>query len=127
MFAHQVHFLIESLDACHVSFCIVCKLNFLSAAHSLCAPVEISHIYRASDLSGNCMETGFPALYRLTGSLGRKGEVHYFLSLHFLDYAQCHVASSLSVNRNASELSEQPAERTDEKFTLDHAVRLSAY
>ena len=41
MFANQMHFLIEGLDAVGVGPGIVRKLDFLTGAHMLGAPVEI--------------------------------------------------------------------------------------
>ena len=127
MLSYKVHLLVESLDACHIGLCIVCKLDLLAAAYTFCSPVEISHIDRTSHFTGDCMEAGLPTLYRLACSFRSEGEVHDFLSLHFLDHAQSNVTSSLSVNWNSTELPEKPAKRADKQFSLDHAVWLTTY
>ena len=127
MFSDKVHFLIEGLDALHVGSCIFSQLDLLAAADALCAPVEISHIHRAANLAGNCVETGLPSLYRLTCSLRCKCKVHYLAGLHFPDDAEDNVAASLSVHRDTAKLSQKPSERSDKHFTFYHAVRLSAH
>ena len=66
MLSDKVHFLIKSLNACHIGFCIIRKSYFLSAADALCTPVEISHIYRTSYLACDSVETCLPSLHWLT-------------------------------------------------------------
>ena len=127
MLADKVHFLVEGLDALHVGSCIVGQLDLLAAADALCAPVEISHIHRAANLAGNCVETGLPSLYRLTCSLRCKCKVHYLACLHLPDDAEDNVAASLSVNRNTSELTEKPSERAPEELSFYHAVWFATY
>ena len=127
MFSGKMHLLVDLLDACHVGLRIIRKLNFISAAHTLGSPVEISEIYRASHFAGNGMESCLPTLYRLAGAFRSKREVYAWFLFHLLDYAQEHCGGVFPVNRNAAELSEQPAERAFEEFALYNAVRLSAY
>jgi len=127
MFSGKMHFFIKSLDACHICLRIVGKFYLLSTTHSFCSPVEISHIYRASHLAGDGVETGLPAFYWLAGSFRSKGKVYYRSVFHLVDDAQSHIAAFLSVNRNSAQFSQKPSERTPEKFTLDHTVRLATY
>ena len=127
MLSDKVHVLIKGLNACHVGLCVIRKFNFLSSAYALCAPVEISHVYRTSHLAGNCMEACLPALYRLACAFRSKCQMHYGSPFHLIDDAESHIAASLSVHRNASQLAQKPSERTPEKFSLDHAVRLAAH
>ena len=127
MFSDKMHLLIEGLDALHVGSCIVSQLDLLAAADALCTPVEVSHVYWASDLAGDCVESCLPSLYRLACSLRCKCKVHYLAGLHFPDDAEDNVAASLSVNRDTSELTEKPSERTPEELSLYHAVRLATY
>ena len=79
MFSGKMHLLVDLLDACHVGLRIIRKLNFISAAHTLGSPVEISEIYRASHFAGNGMESCLPTLYRLAGAF-RSIVVAFFLS-----------------------------------------------
>ena len=127
MLADQVHFLIHLLYALHVGSCVVCQLNLVAAADTFCAPVEISHVNRTSYLAGDCVETGLPSFHRLACSFRSKCQVHDLACLHLPDYAEDNVAASLSVDRDASKLTEQPSERAPEKLTFHHAVRLAAY
>ena len=127
MLSDEVHFLVESLDACHVGLCIIGKLDLLTAAHSLGSPVEIAHIDGTSDFACYSMETGLPTLHGLACAFRCKCKMYDLLCLHLLDYAESHIASSLSVNRDSSHLAEKPSERTDEQLSLYHAVWLSAY
>ena len=125
MFSGKMHFFIKRLDTCHISLCIIRKFNFMTTADAFCSPVEISHIYRTSYLTRNCVEAGLPTFYRLACSLWCKCKVYNRSPLHLIDYAESYVASSFAVNRNASKLAQKPSERSPEKFSLDHAVRLS--
>ena len=109
MLSDKVHFLIKSLNACHVGFCIIRKFYFLSAAYSFCAPVEVSHIDGTSDLACDGMETCLPSLHRLACSFRCKSKVYDRCILHLVDYADGHVASPLSVNRYATELAQKPS------------------
>ena len=127
MLADKVHLLIKSLNACHICLSIICELYLMAAAHALCTPVEISHVYRTADLTGDSVETGLPTLYRLACSLWCKCKVNDLLCLHLSDYAECYTAASLSVDRNTTHLTEKPAERTYEKIALHHAVRFSSH
>ena len=127
MLSDKVHVLIEGLNACHVSFWVIRKFYFLSTADALCSPIEISHVYRASYLAGDCVETCLPSLDRLAGSFRSKRKMNDRSALHFVDHAKCNIAATLSVNRNTSKLAEEPSERSPEHFSLDHAVWLSAY
>ena len=127
MLAYKVHFLVDFLDAGHVCLCIICEFYLLSAADTLCAPVEITEIYRTAEFACYCMEACLPSFYRLAGSFRCKGKVRDFLALHFLDDAEYDIAAALSVNRNSSKFAEQPSERTPEHLSFDHAVRLTTY
>ena len=127
MLSDKVHFLIESLNACHIGFCVIRQFYFLSTAYPLCTPIEISHIDWTSYLACNSMETCLPSLHWLACSLRCKSKVYDRSILHLVDYAECNVAASLSIYRNAAELAEKPAEWSPEKLTLDHAVWLAAY
>ena len=91
------------------------------------APVEVSHVHRTSHLACDGVESCLPALYRLAGTLRCKSKMGNGKTLHLLDHAEGHVASPLSVHRDASQLAEQPSQRTPEQFSLHHAVRLSAH
>ena len=126
MLSDKVHFLIESLNACHIGFCVIRKFYFLSAADALCTPVEVSHIHRTSYLACDSMETCLPSLHWLASAFRCECKVDDRRLLHLVDYAECNVAASLSVYRNTSELAEKPSEWTPEKLALDHAVRLSS-
>ena len=127
MFCDKVHFLIKFLYSGHVRSCIFGEFHLLSSADALGSPVEITHVYRASYLSCDGVESCLPALYRLACAFRSKGQMDGLLCLHLLDYAERGIAASLSVHRDASHLAEQPTERAPEQFSLDHAVRLSAY
>ena len=127
MFSDKVHLLVEGLYALHVCSCIICQLNLVATADALCAPVEISHVNRTSNFAGDCVEAGLPSFYRLACSFWSKCQVDYLACLHFLDDTEDNVAASLSINRDTSKLAEQPSERTPEKLTFHHAVRLAAY
>ena len=109
MLPDKVHLFIESLDTCHVGFCIIGKFDLLAAAYALRAPVEISHVYRTSYLACYCVESCLPAFYGFSCSLRCKSEVYDFLSLHFLDDAQNDVTAFLPVDRNAAKLAEEPS------------------
>ena len=127
MLSDKVHLLIKSLNAGHVGFCVIRKFYFLSVADAFGSPVELSHIYWASDLACYGVETGLPSLDRLACALWCKCKVHDRCLFHFVDYAESDIASSFSVNRNTSHLAENPSERSPEQFTLDHAVWLASY
>ena len=127
MSSHKVHLFIKSLDACHVGLRIIRKFYFLSTAYAFCSPVEVSHIYRTSNLAGDCMESCLPSLCRLAGSFGCKSQVNDRGSFHFIDDTECYCATSFPVYRYASKLAEKPSERSPEKFTLYHAIRLASY
>ena len=127
MFSYELHILVKSLDACHIGLCVICEFHLVSSADALGAPIKVTHIYRASNLAGDCMEAGLPSLHSFAGALWSKCKMYDIFALHLLDYAQCYVAASLSVHRDASELSEKPSERSPEHLSLDHAVWLSAY
>ena len=60
MFSYKMHFLVKGLDACHIGFCVICKLHLLTAAHTFGPPVEISHIHRTAHLACDGVETGLP-------------------------------------------------------------------
>ena len=104
MFADQLHIFIESLNSSHIRLCVFCKLNLLAAADTLCTPIEISHIYRASYLACDGMESCLPSFCRLACSLRCKCEMDYILALHLLDDTESDVAASFSVNWNTSKL-----------------------
>ena len=127
MLSDKVHFLIKSLNACHIGFCIICKFYFLSAADALCAPVEISHIYRTSYLACDSVEACLPSLDWLACAFRCKSKVYNRSSLHLIDYAEGYVAASLSVDRNTAEFAQKPSEWSPEKLTFNHAVRLATY
>ena len=127
MLSDKVHFLIKSLNACHVGFCVIRKFYFLSAAYSFCAPVEVSHVDRTSNLACDGVETSLPSLYRLACSFRCESKVYDRSLLHLIDNAEGYVAASLSVNRYATELAEKPSEWAPENLSLDHAVRFSSY
>ena len=127
MLAHKVHLLIESLDACKIRLRVICKLHFLTTSYTFGLPVEVAHIHRTSHFACDCVETCFPALYWLTCSFRCKREVNDILRLHLSDDAEHHVASFLSVYRDATELAEKPSEWAPEQFSLNHAVRFSTY
>ena len=127
MLSDKVHFLIQSLYACHVGFSIVCKFHFMSTADPLGSPVEIAHIYRTSYLSCDSVESCLPTLYRFARAFRGKSEMYDRCPFHLVYHAESHVTSSLSVYRDSSHLAKQPSERAPEKFSLYHAVRLSAY
>ena len=118
MLSDKMHFLIKSLNACHVGFSVIREFYFLSTAYTLGPPVKISHIYRASNLTGYGMETCLPSFYRLACAFRCKGEVYDRSSFHLIDHAESYIASSLSVNWYASKFAEKPAERTPEKFAF---------
>jgi hypothetical protein len=73
------------------------------------------------------METCLPSLDRLAGSFRSKCKMNDRSALHFVDYAKCNIAAALSVYRNTSKLAKEPAKRSPEHFSLDHAVRLATY
>ena len=125
--AHEAHLFVHGLDTCHVGSRIICQLDLLSAADALCAPVKIAHIYWASNLAGDGMESCLPSLHWLACAFRCESEVYHRSSLHFIDYTDSYIAASLSVDRYAAEFAEEPSERTPEEFTFLHAVRLSAY
>ena len=127
MLSDKVHVLIKSLNACHVGLWIIRKFYFLSTTNTLCAPVKVSHIYRTSHLTGNCVEACLPSLHWLTSAFWCEGKMYDRGSLHFIDDAERYVASSLSVYRDASELTKKPSKWTPEEFALDHAVWLTAH
>ena len=127
MFCDKVHFLIKCLYPCHVSSCVIGKFHLLSSADALGAPVEVAHVYRAANLSCDGVESCLPTFYRLACAFWSQCQMDDLLCLHLLDYAECDIAASLSVHRDASHLAEQPSERAPEQFAFDHAVRLSAY
>ena len=127
MLSDKVHFLVKSLNASHIGLCVIRKFYLLSAADALCAPVKISHVYRTSYLTGDCVETCLPSLYRLASSFRSKSEMYDRSALHFVDYAKCNIAATFSVYRNSSHLAEKPSEWSPEHFSLYHAVRLAAY
>ena len=87
MLSDKVHLLIKSLNACHVGLCIIRKFYFLSTTDALCAPIEISHIYRTSYLACDCVEACLPSLYWLACSFWSKCKMHNRRALHFVDYA----------------------------------------
>ena len=127
MLSDQVHFLIKSLNACHIGLCVIRKFYLLSAADAFCTPVEISHVYGTSDLTCYGMESCLPSLYRLACAFRCKCQVYHRRLFHFMDDAESNVAASLPVYRYAAKLAEQPSERTPEKFTFYHAVRFSSH
>ena len=127
MLSDKVHFLIEGLDALHVGSCIVSQLDLMSAADTLSAPVEIPHVYRASYLACDSVETCLPSLYRLACAFRCKCKMYYLARLHLLYHAEGNVAASLSVYRDASKLAQKPSKRPPEHFSFNHAVRLAAY
>ena len=127
MLSNKMHLLIKSLDTCHVRLRVIGQLHLLTTADMLGAPVEISHVDRTSHLACNGVEACLPTLYRLACSFWSKREMCCRKGFHLLDHAQGYITASLSVNRYATELAQKPSERTYEKFTLYHAVRLSAY
>ena len=126
MLTDKVHFLIKSLNACHIGFCIICKFYFLSAADALCAPVKVSHIHRASYLACDSVESCLPSLYWLACAFWCQSKVYNGSFLHFVDYAEGNVATSFSVYRYTAQFAEKPSEWAPEKLTLDHAVWLAA-
>ena len=126
MLADKVHFLIHCLYALHVRSCVVSQLYLLAAADALCAPVEVAHVYWAAYLAGDCVEAGLPSFDRLACSFRSKRKVYYLTCLHFLDHAQNDIAASLSVYRYSTELAQKPSEWSPEKFSLYHAIRLTA-
>ena len=127
MFADKLHIFVECLNAGHIRLSIVCKLYLVATADTLCAPVEISHIYRTSYLTCNCVEACLPSFDCLASSFRCESEMNDILALHLLDDAEGNVAASFSVNRNASKLTEKPSERAPEHFALDHTVRFATY
>ena len=102
MFSGEMHIFIKSLDTYNVSLCIVCELYFVSATDALGSPVEISHIYRASDSLGYGVEACLPSLYGLACAFRCKSEVDYRSPLHLIDDAESDVAASLTVYRNST-------------------------
>lgn len=126
MFSGKMHFFIESLDACHVGFRIISKFHFMTAAHPFCAPVEISHIYGTSHLTGDSVESGLPAFYRLAGTLRCKSKMYHRGLLHLVDDAEGDIAASFPVNRDSAHLAQKPSEWAPEKLTFNHTVRLAA-
>ena len=127
MLADKVHLLIQCLYALHVCSGIVSQLDLVAAADTLCAPIEIAHVYRTSYFAGDCVETGLPSSDRLACSFRCKCKVDDLACLHLLDDAEDNIAASLSVYRDSSKLAEKPSERSPEQLTLHHAVRLAAY
>ena len=127
MLSDKVHFLIKSLNTCHVGLWIIRKFYFLSTAYALCSPVEVSHIYRTPHLACDCMESCLPSLCRLACAFRSKSKVNDRGSLHFIDDAEGYGATSLSVYGYTSELTEKPSERAPKKLTLYHTVWFSAY
>ena len=127
MLSDQMHFLIESLDACHVSFRVVCKLDLLSATDTFGAPVEISHIDRTTDLSCYCVKSCLPSLDRLACTFRSKSQMNNLPAFHLVYYAYGYIAASLSVYRYAAKLSEKPPERAPEEFPFDHTVWFASY
>ena len=90
MLSDKVHFLVQSLYACHVGFSIVGKFYFMSAADTLGAPVEVAHVYRTSYLPGDSVEACLPALYWLACAFRGKCEMHDRSPFHFVnDTAGC--------------------------------------
>ena len=110
MFSGKMHVFIKRLDAYHVSFGIICQLDFLTAAYALCSPVEISHIYRTTYFAGNCVKSGFPAFDCLTCSLWCKCQVNDRSPFHFVDYTEYYIASPFSIYRDTAHLAQQPSE-----------------
>ena len=127
MFAHKMHLLVQGLYALHICSCVVGKFDFLTSAHPLRTPVEIAHIDRAANFAGDGVEASLPPLDRLAGSFRSQCKMYDVLFLHLSDDAENDVATSFPINRNPSQFSEQPSQRTPEKFTFDHAIRFSAY
>ena len=127
MFTYELHILVKSLNACHISLCVICEFHLVASADALCSPIEISHIYRTSHLACNCVETCLPSFDWLACSFRCESEMNDILALHFLDDAEGNVAAPFSVNRNASKLTEKPSERAPEHFALDHTVRFATY
>ena len=127
MFSDKVHLLIKSLDAYHVSLCIICQFDLVTSADAFGPPVEISHVYRTSHLACDSVETCLPSFYRFACTLRSKSEMYDIFALHLLDYAESHIAASFSVHRYTSHLSQKPSKRPYKEFSLHHAVRLTAY
>ena len=127
MFSYELHVLVKSLDACHIGLCVICEFHLVSSADALGAPIKVTHIYRASNLAGDCMEAGLPSLDWFSGTFRCEGQMNDLAAFHLPDDTQGYIASPLSVYRYTAKFSEEPSERTPEKFSLDHAVRLSAH
>ena len=127
MLSDEMHLFVQGLDSGHVRLCVIGKLDLMSAADTLCSPVEVAHIYRASYLTCNCMEAGLPSLDRFSRTFRCEGQMYDLAAFHLFDDAEGYIASPLSVYRYTAKFSEEPSERTPEKFSLDHAVRLSAH
>ena len=127
MLCFEMHIFVHGLYACHVCSGVVCQLDLMTTADALCTPVEVSQVYRTSHFACNRMESCLPSLYRLASAVRCKCKVNNLLSLHLLDYAESHIASSLSVYRDASHLAKNPSKRPPEELSLHHAVRLAAY
>src|SRR5574344_2432369 len=126
MFPGQVPLLINMLDALHVCSGIVGEVKLLSSSDMLCSPVKISEINRAANFPGNGMEACFPFFHRLSCSFGSNGQMNNLLRFHLTYYAENQCRRILSVNRQSSELAEQPAHRSPEKLLLDHAPCISS-
>lgn len=126
MFAHKMHLLVQCLYALHVSSCVVGKFDFLTSAHPLRTPVEIAHIDRAANFAGDGVKASLPPLDRLAGTFWSQCKMYDVLFLHLSDDAENDVASFFTVYRNTTEFSEKPSQRSPEKFSFDHAVRLAA-
>ena len=127
MLADQVHLLIQSLYTFHISSGVIRQFHLLATADTLGSPVEIAHIDRAANFAGDGVEASLPPLDRLAGSFRSQCKMYDVLFLHLSDDAENDVATSFPINRNPSQFSEQPSQRTPEKFTFDHAIRFSAY
>ena len=126
MFAHKMHLLVQGLYALHICSCVVGKFDFLTSAHPFRTPVEIAHIYGTTYFAGDGVEACLPPLDRFAGTFWSQCKMYDVLFLHLSDDAKDDVASFFTVYRNTTEFSEKPSQRSPEKFSFDHAVRLAA-
>ena len=104
MLSYQMHLFVHSLYSDHIRLCVVSKLDLMSAADTLCSPVEVTHIYRASYFACNCMESGLPPLDRFSRAFRCKGKMYYLAAFHLPDDAQGYIASFFSVHGDSSKL-----------------------
>ena len=120
MFADQMHFFIEGLDAVGVGPGIVRKFDFLTGAHVLGAPVKICHVNGNVGGAGNQVIAGFPAFDRFAAAFQGNGQVESSPVFHFVDDALDHGSGVGTVGRDTAHLADDAPQGPEEEFLLDH-------